>query len=193
MVAVTLRHLLVLSRLPDKAVAVLRASYNRSAATCTLSVSNNGVLATFQHGYNRVGSTKVNTYCASHIFVLLLAWVSFKLIVRDSTSNKLPAHTNRNLCTCVAILSVGHSTSITAQVPNLFPLDSTFFKNIPYSQLRRLKILLKILSHKCITACRYPRRHRKALLPALLYNGRGLHSIVNLIQITFTFHLRGES
>src|SRR5699024_11504902 len=82
--AVNVGNSLVLCRLTNKDFAVLRESYNRWGGTCTLRVSNNGGLATFQHGYNRVGSTKVNTYCASHIFVLLLAWVSFKLIVRDS-------------------------------------------------------------------------------------------------------------
>src|SRR5699024_9446961 len=110
-------------------------------------VSNNGSLATFQHGYNRVGSTKVNTYCASHIYVLLLAWVSFKLIVRDSTLNELLAHTNRKLCTLLAILSVGHSTSITAQVPKLFPPDSTFFQSPLYPQVNWVKMFLENPKH----------------------------------------------
>src|SRR5699024_513213 len=73
--AINVCNSLVLCRLANKNFTILGKSYNRWRGACALRVSNNGSLATFQHRYNRVGSTKVNTYCASHSFNLLLAWV----------------------------------------------------------------------------------------------------------------------
>ena len=84
--AVNIGDRLVLGGLANENFAVLGKSHDGRGGAGTLGVSDNGCLATFQHGYNRVGGTKVNSYCASHNLFSLRVGVCFKLIVRDSTS-----------------------------------------------------------------------------------------------------------
>ena len=84
--AVNVGDRLVLGGLTDEDFAVLGKSHDGRGGAGTLGVSNNGGLATLQNGYDRVGSTEVDSYCASHDVSPCLLGFVLKLIVRDSTS-----------------------------------------------------------------------------------------------------------
>ena len=69
--AVNVGDSLALGGLANQDVAVLGEGHHRRGGSETLGIGNDLWFTCFQHGYRAIGGSQVNSYCSTHLFLLL--------------------------------------------------------------------------------------------------------------------------
>ena len=62
---------LALGGLANQDVAVLGEGHHRRGGSKALGIGNDLWFTCFQHSYRAIGGSKVNSYCSTHLFLLL--------------------------------------------------------------------------------------------------------------------------